>query len=133
MGSTRYRPRNAALTIGFVDAYDELRDAFYDRLDEERLQLLSLGAALIGTDGGDARVFDDLVFRAHRLHGRAGIFEITVVADAAKALEQAAFQAAVPRAMRDESSTYAALAALVRLISTLDAASARHPDRDIGE
>jgi len=133
MGSTRYRPRNPAFTIGFEDAFDELRDAFYDRLEEERLQLLSLGAALVGSDGSDTRVFDDLVFRAHRLHGRADIFEIAIVADAAKALEQAAFRASVPNAMRDDSSAQAALAALVRLISTLDAASTNHPDREVGE
>ncbi len=131
MGSIRYRPRNSALPMVFEQAFDELRDAFYDRLDEERLQLLSLGAALVDAEGGDSRVLDDLVLRAHRLQGRAQIFEVGAVAEAANALEQAAFRALASGAAHGDTSVKSALAALVRLISTLDATSAQHPDPDM--
>jgi len=127
MGSIRHRPRNPALPIVFDTAFDELRDAFYDRLDEERLQLLSLGAALAGSRSGNPRVIDHLALRAHRLQGRAEIFEIAAIAEAASRLEQAAIRALAPGVPNGDTSVQTALVALVQLISTFSAAGADGP------
>jgi hypothetical protein len=123
MGSISYRPRNPALATGFDSGFNEFRYAFYDRLDEERLQLLTLGAALAGSRAGNARVIDHLALRAHRLQGRAEIFEVAAVAQAANALERAAMRAMTRGAVQDDLALQSALAALVQLISTIESDS----------
>lgn len=132
MGSIRYRGRNAPQPVPFGDALDDLRDGFRDRLDQERLQLLSLGAALVSSEGGCARVLDDLIFRAQRLRGRAQVLEIDAVAQAANALERAATEASAPGTLRGDPAIQNALDALVHLISTIAAISIARPNAHNG-
>ncbi len=133
MGSTRQRSRKARVRVSPEDDFDGLRDVFHARLHSERAHLVTLSAALAGTEENPARIFDDLVFRAHRLRGGAAIFEVAEIAAAANELEQAAVAASTAHANNTDAAVCAALAALVRLIGTLDAekvptiASAQRP------
>ena len=121
MGSTRQRPRTARVRVSPGDDFDGLRDVFYARLQSERVHLVTLSAALASIDENPARIFDDLVFRAHRLRGGATIFEVAEVAAAANALEQAAIAASMSHANNTDTAVWTALVALVRLMGTTDA------------
>jgi HPt (histidine-containing phosphotransfer) domain-containing protein len=123
MASVRYWSRDVAIPLVSEDAFDELRDAFCERLEEERLHLISLGSALEDTEYSPARAIDAIVLSAHRLQGRAQIFEMPSVADAANVLEQAAIRASVPGAVSTDTSVRVAPCALVRLMACLETTS----------
>jgi HPt (histidine-containing phosphotransfer) domain-containing protein len=123
MGSIRHRARNPVTPVVFEDGFDELRDAFYERLHAERMRLAALNAALAPGEDRPAWIYDELAVRAHQLHGRAAIFEISTVADAADALEQAAIHASMSPTVGDDRPVRTALATLVRLMATVEATS----------
>jgi HPt (histidine-containing phosphotransfer) domain-containing protein len=114
MGSTKRRPRKAAAEL--EDGFENLRHAFHARLESERVHLVSLSAALARAEENPAWIFEDLQFRAHRLQGGASIFEVTDVAQAAHALEQAAVSASKARADNTDEKVWSALVALVQLM-----------------
>jgi HPt (histidine-containing phosphotransfer) domain-containing protein len=114
MGSIKRRPRKAAAEL--EDGFENLRHAFHARLESERVHLVSLSAALARAEENPAWIFEDLQFRAHRLQGGASIFEVTDVAQAAHALEQAAVSASKARADNTDEKVWSALVALVQLM-----------------
>jgi len=119
MGSTRYHPR-ATRRVTPAEEFDALRDVFYSRLREERVNLVSLCASLARAQTDPAIVFLDINHRAHTLHGGASSFEITSVARAAEALEAAALAAAESRADNDDAAVWSALELLVSLMGDPD-------------
>ncbi len=140
MGSIRRRPRLAATlappavaTTGPMqaapmqvaptheeDSFESLRQAFQARMESERVHFVTLSAALARAAENPAWIFDDLVFRAHRLQGGAAIFEESEVALAASKLESAAVTAAQSRADNTNEDVRAALDALVTLMGSLE-------------
>jgi hypothetical protein len=75
MGSIRYRPRKNSSQVVSEEAFDELRDASYERLQAEHAQLMTLAAALAPAEETTSWAHEELVLRAHRLRGRAALFE----------------------------------------------------------
>jgi hypothetical protein len=132
MGSIKRRPRIPAQQAGTSaapvrsaavdkeDSFESLRQAFHARLESERVHFVTLSAALARAEENPAWIFEDLVYRAHRLQGGAAIFEESEVALAAGKLESAAVVAAQSRADNTNEEVWAALEALVKLMGTLE-------------
>ncbi len=131
MGSIRRRPRIPAVpapkaaaaadpAVGQDDSFESLRLAFHARLESERVHFVTLSAALARAEENPVWIFEDLVYRAHRLQGGAAIFEESEVALAAGKLESAAVTAAQSRADTTDERVWAALEALVKLMGNLD-------------
>lgn len=135
MGSIKRRPRippqaGAAAPVEAVslrtaagereDSFESLRRAFHARLESERVHFVTLSAALARAEENPAWIFEDLVYRAHRLQGGAAIFEEAEVAVAAGKLESAAVIAAQSRADNTNEQVWAALEALVKLMGSLE-------------
>jgi HPt (histidine-containing phosphotransfer) domain-containing protein len=117
MGSIRRQPRKKSpATQSLQDGFESLRHAFHARLESERVHFVSLSAALARAEENPTWIFEDLQFRAHRLQGGASIFEVTDVAQAAHALEQAAVGASKARADNTDEKVWAALVTLVQLM-----------------
>jgi hypothetical protein len=132
MGSIKRRPRIPPQQAGASaapirsaagddeDSFESLRQAFHARLESERVHFVTLSAALARAEENPAWIFEDLVYRAHRLQGGAAIFEESEVALAAGKLESAAVVAAQSRADNTNEEVWAALEALVTLMGTLE-------------
>jgi HPt (histidine-containing phosphotransfer) domain-containing protein len=121
MGSIRYRPRKNSSQVVSEEAFDELRDAFYERLQAEHAPLMTLAAALAPADQTTSWTYEELVLRAHRLRGRAALFEISAMAEAANTLEQAAARASMSPTALNDFPVRTAPAKLVRLVATVSA------------
>jgi HPt (histidine-containing phosphotransfer) domain-containing protein len=124
MGSIKRRPRNPPAADIIADGFDSLGHAFRARLESERAHFVSLSAALARAEENPAWIFDDLQFRAHRLQGGASIFEVTDVAQAALALEEAAVSASESRAQNTDEGVWEALVNLVQLMGSIRAGAA---------
>ena len=134
MGSIRRRPRlpaqpaaarvqtasRVSAAVDKEDSFESLRHAFHARLESERVHFVTLSAALARAEENPAWIFEDLVYRAHRLQGGAAIFEESEVACAAGKLESAAVMAAQSRADNTNEEVWAALEALVKLMGSLE-------------
>ncbi len=81
---------------------------------------MTLSAALARAEDNPSWIFDDLVYRAHRLQGGAAIFEESAVALAAGKLESAAVMASQSRADNTDQEVWAALEALVTLMGCVE-------------
>ncbi len=102
------------------DGLDDMSAAFSARLQEERVHLATLSAALARAEESPAWIFQDLQFRAHKIRGGAAIFEMAEVASLACALEEAACAASMSNADNTDTAVWSTLVALVRLMGTLD-------------
>jgi HPt (histidine-containing phosphotransfer) domain-containing protein len=112
--------RRTKVRTGADDDLAAIRTLFNARLKSERLHFVVLSAELARADNDDAaRIFEDLKFRAHRLHGGAAIFEMAEMAAAADALEQAADAAKNTHADHTDAAVWAALGSLVGVIDSL--------------
>jgi HPt (histidine-containing phosphotransfer) domain-containing protein len=120
MTSTRRRPRTAISRRAPDDGLEELRLAFYARLQSDRVHFATLSAALARAEENAAWIFQDLQFRAHKIRGGAAILQIAQVESAAAALEGAAISAAMSNAANTDPAVWTALVALVRLMGKLD-------------
>jgi chemotaxis protein histidine kinase CheA len=124
MGSIRRRPRKPPATapdgIDEGDSFESLRRAFHARLESERVHFATLSAALAHADENPTWIFEDLVYRAHRLQGGAAIFEESEVAMAAGRLENAAVAAAESRAENTDEAVWSALEALVKVMGNIE-------------
>jgi HPt (histidine-containing phosphotransfer) domain-containing protein len=93
-------------------------------LESERVHFVTLSAALARADENPIWIFEDLVYRAHRLQGGAAIFEESAVARAAGRLESAAGAAAQSRAGNTDEDVWSALEDLVKLMGNIDSVRA---------
>jgi HPt (histidine-containing phosphotransfer) domain-containing protein len=116
MGSTKRRARKVPAAEIVDDGFEDLRNVFRERIESERVHLVSLSAALARAEDDAAWIFEDLQFRAHRLQGGASIFELPDLARAAHALEQAAVSASKSRADNTDEKVWEALVNLVQLM-----------------
>jgi HPt (histidine-containing phosphotransfer) domain-containing protein len=117
MDSTRHS--TAPKTVRAVpldDDFDDLRSAFERRLHSDRIEFVTLSAALASSEEDAERIFGELVYRAHRLRGAAEIFEAADFARAANALEDAAIGARSAHASHADPAVWSALVDLVNLI-----------------
>jgi hypothetical protein len=76
-----------------ADAFHELREAYYERLNHDRIRLTTLSAKLACAEESATAVFDEIRVFAHRLASAAAIFETADIGLAAGALERAAIDA----------------------------------------
>lgn len=102
------------------DDFSQLSDAFFARLSSDRVNFVTLSAALAQAEKDPRATFEDLRFRAHKLNGAAGIFEAMDVMSAANALEQAALRAIQTRAKHNDDAVWATLQALVTLLGSVE-------------
>jgi HPt (histidine-containing phosphotransfer) domain-containing protein len=98
------------------DDFAQLSDAFYTRLRSDRVQFVTLSAALARAEDDPRQTFEDLRFRAHKLNGAAGIFDANEVMQAADALEQAAVRALQCHADNSDDNVWNTLQSLVNLL-----------------
>ncbi len=127
MGSIRRRPLTPAFRKAPAtqdDSFESLRQAFHARLESERVHFVTLSAALARADENPVWIFEDLVYRAHRLQGGAAIFEESEVAKAAGRLESAAGAAAQSRADNTDEDVWSALEDLVKLMGNIESGRA---------
>jgi hypothetical protein len=120
MGSIKRRSRKLAASVDEDDSFENLRQAFHSRLKSERVHFAALSAALARAEENPLWIFEDLVYRAHRLQGGAAIFEESAVATAAGRLENAAGVAAQSRAENTDEEVWSALEALVTVMGNID-------------
>jgi hypothetical protein len=106
------------------DSIESLRQAFHARLESDRVHFVTLSAALACADENPLWIFEDLVYRAHRLQGGAAIFEEAEVSLAAGRLENAARAAAQSRADNTDEDVWSALEALVKLMGSIESVRA---------
>jgi HPt (histidine-containing phosphotransfer) domain-containing protein len=123
MKSTR-RSRRAKQREAPDEEMEGLRAMFNARLQSERLHFVVQSAQLARADKDPQRIFEDLKFRAHRLHGGAAIFEMAEIAAAADALEQAADAAQTTNADHTDATVWSTLGKLVELIDDLQRSDA---------
>jgi chemotaxis protein histidine kinase CheA len=123
MGSIGRSPRRPEVSDAAQreESIESLRRIFRARLENERVHFVTLSAALACADESPQRIFEDLVYRAHRLRGGAAIFDESEVAMAAGRLEKAAAAAAQSRAENTDEEVWSALEALVRLMGSIEA------------
>jgi HPt (histidine-containing phosphotransfer) domain-containing protein len=122
MKSTDYWPRPSTVTS--ASDFERLRGAFYTRLRSDHARLADLSAELIRHDDV-LPVFEDLRVLAHRMCGAAAIFEAPDIGDAANTLEQTLLHAINQRADGTDPGVWAALEALVNLLTLMSNRSAR--------
>ena len=117
-----------------AEDFDGLREAFYVRLQGERLFLIALCGGLLLAEGDPTAIVRDLASRAHRIQGGAAIFEFREIAEAANALEQAAKAALLSQPAAVPPADCANVdATLVALLGVLEAADERwHPAAEAG-
>jgi HPt (histidine-containing phosphotransfer) domain-containing protein len=127
MTFTRRRKPSAATGFESGDNFEDLRSAFYARLQLERVHFVTLSAAFARTAEDPAWIFGDLRDRAHKIRGGAAIFEIPDVTAAACALELAAISATMSHANNGDAAVWTALVALVELMGRLDPSAAPTP------
>jgi hypothetical protein len=120
MNPTRRRSPKLAPRRPPDDGLDEMRLTFHAKLQDERMHLATLSAALARADESAAWIFHDLQFRSHKIRGGAAIFEMAEVAAAACVLEEAAHAACMTKADNTDAGVWAALVAIVRLLGTFD-------------
>jgi HPt (histidine-containing phosphotransfer) domain-containing protein len=123
MKSIENRPHDASAPVASDDEFEKLRDAFYERLRNDRVRLTTLAASLARAESEPGCIFETLQFMAHRIRGAAAIFEAAEIGIASKALEQAAVTASLRRAANGDAAVWSALEALVDLLAV--AASTR--------
>jgi HPt (histidine-containing phosphotransfer) domain-containing protein len=112
--------------------YEDVRQSFLVRLHGEYTRLKDLTAALesavLAPAPSPSLVFVELEAFAHRLRGAAAVFDFPELRDAAKALELAANEAVVERAVADDSRVEAAIRLLrARLACLTEATSSSDP------
>ena len=103
-----------------TDGFDSLREEFLKRLGQARILFTTSSAELARAGENAAPIFHDLYVRAHRLRGGAAIFEFADIEAAAGALEEAAAAATRVQADNTDAGVWTALAALVKVMGTLD-------------
>ena len=108
-----------------ADAFHELREAYYERLNHDRIRLTTLSAKLACADEDATLVFDEVRVFAHRLGSAAVIFETPDIGEAAGALERAAIIAAHSRADNAVSYVWGRLEHLAKQLERTCSARAR--------
>jgi hypothetical protein len=105
--------------VALDDELDVLREAFYSRLQRDRVELTVFAAALTRDDGDSLRVFERLRQFAHKTRGMSAMFQSLDVANAARSLENAAAKAASAHAQRSDPTVWAALVELMDVLAKL--------------
>ena len=116
------RPTDTAAAIPPPSAaFESLGSIFLARLQNERVHLATLSAALARADDNPEAIFRDLHSRAHRLSATAGIFEAADIAAAAHALELTADAAARSGSNNANPRVWGAMLALMNLLQRVEA------------
>jgi hypothetical protein len=102
---------------GVDPQFQELRAAFHDRLQQDRLRLMVLRTRLAGIQGAATEGYERIRLIAHRMGGAAAVFEAPAALSAANALELAALEAARAGVDNNDVSVKTALDSLINLLT----------------
>jgi len=127
MLSTESPARSVKSVAARVAGSIKLQEVCAFRLQSELVHFMSLSAALARAEVLPGHIFDDLNTRAHRLKDTAAMFERADLAAAAGALEQASLAAATTHARNTDTGVWTALAALVSMLTVIEANSPAIP------
>jgi HPt (histidine-containing phosphotransfer) domain-containing protein len=119
MKFTDFRLDRTAAAILAADTFEQLQEAFYTRLREDRVRLVALSTALARCGANPTLPFEELASFAHRLRGASAIFGATEIRDAAHELEAAAHAAQDRRADEGDSQVWSALTLLADLLAAV--------------
>jgi HPt (histidine-containing phosphotransfer) domain-containing protein len=114
-----FRLDRTAAGILAADTFEQLQEAFYSRLRQDRERLAVLRTALTHCGANLALPFEELASFAHRLRGAAAIFGAGEIRDAAHELEVAAHAARERCANEGDSQVGSALALLADLLTAV--------------
>jgi len=114
-----FRLDRTAAGILAADTFEQLQEAFYSRLRQDRERLAVLSTALTRCDANLALPFEELASFAHRLRGASAIFGAAEIRDAAHELEVAAHAARERCAKEGDSQVWSALALLADLLAAV--------------
>jgi HPt (histidine-containing phosphotransfer) domain-containing protein len=106
-------------SIFLNEPFLELRQMYFNRLQADRIQLVSLAVSLAGAADDAGATLCDIRSVAHRMRGAAAIFEVPLIACAAAALEEAARAAGTRDAHKSDPRVGDALANLVDCVARL--------------
>jgi chemotaxis protein histidine kinase CheA len=108
-----------AAAILAADTFEQLQEAFYTRLRQDRVRLVVLNTTLAHCGANPALPFEELASFAHRLRGASAIFGAAEIRDAAHGLEAAAHAARDRRADAGDSRVCSALALLADVLAAV--------------
>jgi HPt (histidine-containing phosphotransfer) domain-containing protein len=119
MKSIDIRLDRTAAAILAADTFEQLQEAFYVRLRQDRARLVALSSTLVRCGENPTLPFEELASFAHRLRGASAIFGAAELRDAAHELEVAAQAARELRADAGDSQVRSAVALLTDLLAAV--------------
>jgi hypothetical protein len=116
MRSTEHWLPRGPVGLSHNEELERLRDQFYQRLRDERTQLVRAVADLFSADLDARRAYLTLQSLGHRLCRAAAVYESSTLEEASRKLEEAAIDAIRRKSGNQDVLVWGAMASLMRLL-----------------